>query len=42
MLKRLLLLALLAAGLLSLVGCGLFHRNCDDRDSRRYSDCDRR
>lgn len=42
MLKRLLLLALLAAGLIPLAGCGLFHRGCDDRDSRRISDCDRR
>jgi hypothetical protein len=33
MLQRLLLVALLAAGLIPLAGCGLFHRNCNDRPS---------
>ena len=42
MLKRILLALLLAASLLPLAGCRLFHRDCDDRDSRRYEDCDRR
>ena len=36
MLKRLLLAALLAATLLPLAGCRLFHRDCNENDSRRY------
>jgi hypothetical protein len=39
MLKRLLLALLLAAGLVSMAGCRLFHRDCDEYDSRRYPDC---
>ena len=39
MLKRLLLAALLAAALIPLAGCRLFHRDCDDYD-RRYLERD--
>jgi hypothetical protein len=40
MLKRLLLALLLAAGLMSLAGCRLFHRDCDEYDNRRYPERD--
>ena len=40
MLKRIVLALLLAAGLISMAGCGLFHRNCDDYDNRRYAERD--
>lgn len=40
MLKRVVLALLLAAGLISMAGCGLFHRNCDEYDNRRYPERD--
>jgi hypothetical protein len=40
MLKRVILLALLAASVIPLAGCRLFHRDCDDRDDRRYLERD--
>ncbi len=39
MMKRLFLVALLAATLLPLAGCRLFHRDCES-DSRRYPERD--
>jgi hypothetical protein len=42
MLKRLLFAVLLAAALVPLAGCRLFHRDCERYDDSRYSDCDRR
>ena len=39
MIKRLLLAVLLAATLLPLAGCRLFHRDCDS-DSKRYPERD--
>lgn len=41
MLKRLLLAALLAAAVLPLAGCRLFHRDCERNDDSRYRDCNR-
>ncbi len=40
MLKRVILLALLAASVIPLAGCRLFHRDCNDRDDRRYPERD--
>lgn len=42
MLKRLLLAALLAASLLPLAGCRLFHRDCEQQSSSQCSYGDRR
>lgn len=40
MLKRIILLALFAASVIPLAGCRLFHRDCNDRDDRRYPERD--
>ena len=40
MLKRILLIVLLAAGLIPLAGCRLFHRDCEE-DRRCNRECER-
>lgn len=40
MLKRVILLALLAACVVPLAGCRLCHRDCNDCDSCRYPERD--